>query len=178
VTVYETRFYPESRNRWATYPGTRWVGEVVLPHLRRSYSVSRDKAKNAIVGLSTGGRGAVLIAQRYPELGRVVSLSGTYSLMSLEKGTGEYKIHESIFGDRERFSSRWQVDDCVNPAFKESLAAVTVYLSHGARDRVVPPDQATAMQRFLSSAQAHIDPEGGHDWVFWNAELARALASW
>lgn len=105
-TIYETRFYPESHGAWTPAPGTRWVAEVVLPWLRSHYAVWPDRAHTAVFGYSTGGRGAVLLAEAYPEFAFAGSVSGTYELMTLEPTEGEYKIHEVVYGSREQFKDR------------------------------------------------------------------------
>src|ERR1051325_3799222 len=66
TTIYESSLYPESKRTWSTVPGARWVGEVILPYMRANYAVSNDRAHTAVIGYSTGGRGALLLAETYP----------------------------------------------------------------------------------------------------------------
>lgn len=181
-TVYETRLYPETRGAWGPVPGARWVAEVVLPWARRTYAVSHERSATGILGYSTGGRGAVVIAERWPEFGFVASLSGTYALEKLPATLGESKIHAAVFGDRARFPERWRLDDAVRPDLKDSLAGVTVVLAHGGKDAVVPPGQMEEMRRFLEGTRAvltvHLDPEAGHRWAFWDRAMEWALGRW
>jgi S-formylglutathione hydrolase FrmB len=181
-TVYETQFYPESRIKWGGVPGTRWVGEVLLPHLRRTYRVAGDRAHAAIVGYSTGGRGAVLVAEAYPEFAFVGSLSGTFDLGALRPATGEYRIHAAVFGERtKRFRERWALDDVVTPARLAKLDGVTLYAGHGAADKVVEPGQLGALEKALTGRPVNAvfqrTPGAGHDWAYWNSQFPALFAA-
>ncbi len=183
-TVYESAYYPESRNVWGKVPGSRWVGEVLLPFMRSHYRVSSDRRQTAIVGYSTGGRGALLIAQAYPEIGFAGSLSGTYDLFILPVRSGEYRIHAAVYGPRERFAQRWRSDNVVEPSRIERLEGTRVFASHASNDPVVDADQLAALQRALANradtAQLRFVP-GGHDWAFWQREgahLFESLRTW
>jgi len=185
-TVYETAFYPESKKRWAPIPGTRFVGEVLLPFLRAHLRVASDRAHTAVVGYSTGGRGAVLVAERYPEFAFAGSLSGTFDLLRLDPKDGEYKIHAVIYGPRKRHADRWRLDNGVSPDLLRGLRATALYAAHGLADKVVAPDQLDALRDALAAAALPAElvtvADAGHDWDFWNAQseplfasLARAL---
>lgn len=180
-TVYETQFYPQSTRKWAGVPGTRWVGEVVLPELRKRYAVYADRAHTAVVGYSTGGRGAVLLAEAYPEFAFAGSLSGTFDLMRLDPADGEYKIHAVIYGPRDKFKERWELDNCIAPARLAKLAGTRLYLGHGDKDKVVKPDQLTALADALKAhpeleAEVVSGPGAQHDWEYWNSGWAPMFA--
>lgn len=181
-TVYETRFYKETKNAWGKVPGARWIAEVVLPWARKEYAVSKEKAGTGIVGYSTGGRGAVLIAQRWPEFGFVASASGTYAAERLPVTLGESKIHAAVYGDLARHRDRWRQDDAVRPDLKEALAGAKVVLAHGAKDKVVPPSQLDAMIQFFEGTKTaptiELDGDAAHDWAFWARALESALGDW
>ncbi len=178
-SVYETKFYPESKGAWTTAPGTRWVGEVILPYVRAHYAVSADRAHTAVIGYSTGGRGAVLLAEAYPEFAFAGSLSGTYELMTLEPKEGEYKIHANLYGSREKFKARWQLDNIVEPARLAKLDGVRLFIAHGAKDKGVNPNQLDALRKALEGTKVDVEfvvsPEGGHDWTFWNSQWPRVF---
>jgi S-formylglutathione hydrolase FrmB len=173
-SVFESAFYPETRGRWKKAPGARWVGEVVLPWLRANLEVDASPRETAILGYSTGGRGAFVVAQRYPQFGFVGSVSGTFDLMSLAPRTGEHRIHAAVFGPRRRHAGRWRHEDVIASGLLGRLAGVHVYAAHGDADAVVPAGQLRALEAALASiatasAQLVTVKGGGHDWPLWNA---------
>lgn len=185
VTIYETALYPESTRTWGAIPGTRWVGEVVLPYLRAHYAVAQDRAHTAVIGYSTGGRGAVLLAEAYPEFAFAGSASGTFDLMRLDPKDGEYKIHAVVYGPRDKFKDRWELDNVVAPARLAKLSGTALWIGHSAKDKSVPPDQLDALRDAVKGnaalkAEFVMAPEGGHTWEYWNSQWAAmftALAS-
>ena len=181
-TVYETAFYPESKRAWGVIPGTRWVGEVILPYVRANYAVLSDRAHTAVIGYSTGGRGAVLLAEAYPEFAFAGSASGTFDLMRLDPKDGEYKIHAIIYGPRDKNAARWELDNCITPARLAKLAGTALFIAHSGKDNVVMPNQLDALRDALHS-MPNIKTEfvtptaGGHDWKFWNAQWPAMFTS-
>jgi S-formylglutathione hydrolase FrmB len=187
TTIYETVLYPQSKRTWAAVPGTRWVGEVILPYLRASYAVAGDRAHTAVIGYSTGGRGAVLLAEAYPEFGFAGSASGTFDLMRLDPKEGEYKIHAVVYGPRDKFKDRWELDNCISAARLAKLAGTQLFIAHSSQDKSVLPDQLDALRDALKGntaikAEFVVAPDGGHTWEYWNAQwgamfgaLAKAL---
>lgn len=176
-TVYESAFYPQTRQAWAAIPGARWIGEVVLPRLREQYAVATDRAHTAVIGYSTGGRGALLLAQSYEAVAFAGSLSGTFDLARLAPSDGEYKIHAAVYGPRRQFAERWQLDNVVASERVSRLAGTALFLGHGGRDRVVGQEQLTALvdeleaqERRSAGVQVVRAPEGAHDWAYWNSQ--------
>jgi S-formylglutathione hydrolase FrmB len=182
TTIYETALYPESTRTWGAVPGTRWVGEVILPYVRAHYAVLADRAHTAVIGYSTGGRGAVLLAEAYPEFAFAGSSSGTFDLMRLLPKDGEYKIHAVVYGPRDKFKDRWELDNCTSPARLAKLAGTQLFIAHSAKDKSVPPDQLDALRDALQGnasvpAEFVMSPEGGHTWDYWNSEWGAMFAA-
>lgn len=185
TTVYETSLYPETKRPWATVPGTPWVAEVILPYLRTHYHVRKDRAHTAVIGYSTGGRGAVLLAETYPEFGFAGSVSGTFDLMRLDPRDGEYKIHAAVYGPRNKFKERWDRDNCISAVRLSGLTGSWLYIAHSRKDAVVSFDQLVALQDALHDnttvkAEFVVSQDGGHTWPYWNAQwegMFRALAT-
>jgi S-formylglutathione hydrolase FrmB len=182
VTIYETALYPESTRTWGAIPGTRWVGEVILPYVRAHYAVLADRAHTAVIGYSTGGRGAVLLAEAYPEFAFAGSSSGTFDLMRLSPKDGEYKIHAVVYGPRDKFKDRWELDNCTSPARLAKLAGTQLFIAHSAKDKSVPPDQLDALRDALAGNAAVpaafvMSPEGGHTWDYWNTQWGAMFAA-
>lgn len=182
-SVYESQFYNSTKSeaRWCgfecTIPGSVWVAEVILPYLQENYPVSHNKQRTAIFGLSTGGQGAVLIAQKYPFFNAAVAMSGTFNNMSLAVEGGEYRIHENIYGRRDVHPERWEKDDSI--LLVDQLKEVAVMLIHGGQDNAVPYVQseelAQTMQEKNFKVQLIIDYDFGHQWELWEKYLPTGI---
>jgi len=173
-TIFETRLYPQTRGKWTKAPGARWVGEIILPHLRQHFHVAADKQRTGVIGYSTGGRGATLLPALYPEFAYVGSVSGTYDLMALDPKTGEYRIHQIIYGARDKYPERWERDNTMAPEHLARLAGLHLYVGHGDKDKAVPVEQLRLFEKALTgvalaSSAFVITAGGGHDWALWNA---------
>ncbi|MCX7680301.1 MAG: esterase family protein [Spirochaetes bacterium] len=130
VTLYETKFYPETTRKWNAMPGGKWIGEVLIPFLRLRFGLASDRKYTAIAGISAAARGAVLIAETYPHLfGAVGALSGYYDPTSLSKGSA----HAKVYGDYDKFQDRWNADDNVLEGAK-ALQHIPVFIAHGKDD--------------------------------------------
>jgi enterochelin esterase-like enzyme len=173
TSVYERAFYPETLQAWGPAPGGCWVGEVVLPWARRTLAVDRGRARTAVLGYSGGGRGALVVAARYPEFAFAASLSGTYDLAALDEEAGEYLIHERVFGPRRAFAERWSAEEI--PLAGPGLAATRLWLAHGVADPVVPVaqlDRARALLRRTHPGLVTARVAGaGHTDAFWRSQL-------
>jgi enterochelin esterase-like enzyme len=173
TSVYERAFYPETLQAWGPAPGACWVGEVVLPWARRTLAVDRTRGRTAVLGYSGGGRGALVVAARYPEFGFAASLSGTYELAALDEEAGEYLIHERVFGARRAFAERWSAEEI--PLAGPGLQATRLWLAHGVADPVVPVAQLDRARVLLRRAHPGLVATrvvgAGHTDAFWRAQL-------
>jgi S-formylglutathione hydrolase FrmB len=172
TTVYERSYFPETlgKYRWGAIPGGRWVGEVVLPYARRHYNVSRSRRGTGVFGLSTGGRGAALVAQYQPQaFGAFAALSADYDItLAPEEKTATF-----IYGPHRTFPERWRKDN--SRFLLEQLKHVPALLIHGALDRVCPVTNSRLFARDLRRKGYDVtyveDPALGHDWKLWAGYL-------
>jgi S-formylglutathione hydrolase FrmB len=143
--------------------------------MQTHYGTGTLRAHTAIIGVSTGGRGAVVVAERYPAFSFCAGLSGTYDLSLPKPSEGEYRIHAIVFGSRDAFPDRWKAEDCTNPAYAEALKPVSLYFAHGLDDRVVDENQLESMRHFLAGfhSKNHVMAvyKAEHGWQFWDAQL-------
>lgn len=179
TSVYERAFHPETVRAWGPAPGACWVAEVVLPWARRTLPVAQGRQGTALLGYSTGGRGALVVAARWPAAAFAASLSGTYDLAALDEATGEYRIHEQVFGPRGPFAERWRDEEI--PLGSPALRATEVWLAHGADDPVVPAAQQDAAAAALRPGHpglvARRVARQAHTEGFWRAQLPDAVAA-
>jgi len=175
-TLYESRYYPETTVKWGPMPGGEYVTDVLVKYVRKHFNLADGGGRTGIFGLSTGGRGAILItALNTGMFGACAGLSGDYDPLSMTKD----KLLTSVYGDYNNFQDRWKSDDnCMKLADK--LSDTPVFLSHGDQDGVVPKEQTLVlavrlMQIKKKDATRDIiyKPKkyNSHDWRYWGRML-------
>ncbi len=174
TTLYESKYYPETVLRWASIPGGEYVINVLIKYLKKEYGLATERGMTGIFGISTGGRGAILLAATYPQLfGAAAALSGDYDSASLKRD----RLLISVYGSYDKNRDRWEGE--VNLlARAPGLKNTPVFLGHGGRDAVVPPiqtkmmaDRILELNRKQSGFDLTYQPEkstgAGHDWNYW-----------
>lgn len=198
-TIYETSYYPETTRKWDGIPGGRWVGEVLIGFIRQRFNLATERKRTGIVGISSGARGAVLIAERYPEIfGAVAGLSGYYDALSMTKST----LLSSVYGEHRAFEERWKTEDNIIELAK-NLKDTPVYLAHGMDDNYHNYEQSRFLAvRLLMLRTSHLESIRGsvkdpaalesiaktafpfeltlmrreyHNWPFWNYVTPRMM---
>jgi S-formylglutathione hydrolase FrmB len=181
-SIYETTYYDETTNKWSGMPGGQYFGEILISYLQKTFALAYDRNKTGIMGIGTGGRGAILMAATYPQyFSAAAGLSGDYSPEDMPHN----RLLRSVYGEYRRFPERWKNDD--NPLnMAENLKDVRVFLAHGGRDRRVSPTQTQIMlirlnMLYRSDTINHRPivqnfPSLTHDWIFWRTVLPHAMA--
>lgn len=174
VTLYESQYYPETRMRWSSQPGLRWLLDVFLPEMQ-ARGLLRDGQRNYLLGLSTGGRGVALLSLAKPELWTAAAaLSGDFDQRRMPRD----RLMQAVYGPIEQFPERWAGAD--NPQQRLAEWKTPIYIAHGRGDRVVPFEQserfAAELQRLHPAlAQRFVALEAGHDFAFWSAQVPPVL---
>lgn len=89
--------------------GTSLYPQDMVDELLEKTRRLKGKKTLMLIGLSTGVEGVCkLIASSCLDVRSVVGISGTYDLFSLEKESGEYRIHAKQWGER---SESWKNHD-------------------------------------------------------------------
>lgn len=174
-SVYASRYYPQTRADYRQRLTLTWVTDTLLPELQAK-GYLRPGGANYLLGLSTGARGVVLVAQRTGTLFRAgVALSGDYD-PSLDTTDA---LMRNTYGPYSRFSSRWQGED--SPLANVAKLRVPLLLVHGQQDKVVPWRHSQLLADALRKVQPSLSvkllllPNGAHDWDFWGKQTATAL---
>ncbi len=182
TTLYESKYYPESVNRWASVPGGEFIADILVRFLRKNYGLAGDRERTGIFGISTGGRGALMLAARHPRLfGAAAGLSGDYDASSMKND----RILTLVFGAYEEHRERWE-DEANVLKRAAALKKTPVYLGHGGRDRVVPPSQTTLLADCLKTlaengggyeltVEEAKSAGAGHDWRYWGSLVPEVL---
>lgn len=146
-----------------------------IPHIDKTLSTIATKEGRAVAGLSMGGGGAVVYAQKYPEIfGAAYSTSGLLD-------------HRSCASILSRFGAVWAASVAQNspvsylknatPAAIEKLRSVRWFVECGDDDWIIPTniDFFTEMKRVKVPFEFRIR-DGVHNWVFWRESLPLILA--
>ncbi len=205
-SVYMDSLYPEMRKDYRLHPTRAWLWDSVLQPLQmRGYFTNKGipetpiKTGNGsvlhrdlrlpiptyVMGLSTGGRGAMLLALEHPEAFRgVASLSGDYDPTL----TRNDNLMINCMGKFEDFPSRWKGSN--NISNRIGSLQIPCYVAHGESDKVVSVNQAkslfAAYQQAIKKKGAAgngqaIGPlklsitAGAHDYQFWGEQGLQAL---
>ncbi|MCS7085636.1 MAG: alpha/beta hydrolase-fold protein [Bacteroidia bacterium] len=169
-SIYASQPYPETRRDWRGYPTRKWVTDTLIPKLQK-HGAFLPGAKNAAVGLSTGARGAVLIAQDLPEIfSHVAALSGDYNPAAVPQDN----LMLGFYGPADQFPERRHGRD--NPS--ERPLKAKCFLGHGEADRVVPASETRNFYEKIKSpdVRLHIIPGAGHTYEYWGGQTGAILA--
>lgn len=176
-TLYETRFFPETRMKWNPVPGSEFIKAHLVPELQTRYLILRPGQKNFVTGLSTGGRGVAVIALENPGLFTAgAAFSGDFAQEKMKQES----INIAVFGPYDAHPERWTGPD--NPHARASEWKMPLYLSHGLNDNVVPPEQTQLFAETLKEKhpglliEVRLKSGFGHDYRFWDNELSDAFA--
>ncbi len=183
TTLYESKYFPETVNRWAPQPGGVFISKTLIGFLRKNFGLARERENTGIFGISTGARGALLLAAQHKKLfGAAAGLSGDYDSESIKND----RLLISVYGYYESNRERWEEE--VNIIrLAENLKKTPVFLGHGTRDAVVPPPQTKMLVDRLAQLAADrggyelvVDKEksdgAGHDWKYWGSLVPEVFA--
>jgi dienelactone hydrolase len=174
-SVYATHCFPGTRKDWLKYPTLTWVTDTLIPQLQKEYGMFLKGKKNFIVGLSTGGRGVVLVAVKKPVFTAAAALSGDYDQTQMKNDN----LMKGVYGEYSQNIERWKTID--NPSQQIEKIDCPLYLGHGMNDKVVPPSQTISYYNKLHSLKPqlkvvlHTPANAGHDFLYWNSEVDAVL---
>lgn len=174
-SIYCDSIFPETRKDWLKYPTRSWMKETMIPTIQRSFNLLVEDQSNFVMGLSTGARGAVLLALDLPEIFSACgALSGDFDQTRYTKD----KLYNGYYGSFEANKQRWLNND--NAITSIQQLTVPIYIAHGQKDKIVPIDYS--QQLFIALQEAgneesilNVNPTAGHTYTFWNSEVDAVL---
>ena len=175
-TVYESEYYPETSVKWQPLPGGQWIPKALIPWLRAEFSLCLTKETTGIAGVGFGARGALLAAERNPEMfGFAGGISGTYDAESVP-GSNAFT---NAYGKFKENKERWLTVDNVitlTPSLKDTL----VFMAHGKREHGSPIEYSQIVLIKMSQLRKQnpdkyqykfVVQEWGEEWTIWNKFL-------
>lgn len=175
-SVYLKSYYKQTRKDYAKYPTRTWLIDSAFLPLFESNLV--DTAHPVFVmGLSTGGRGAAILALEYPALfSAAASLSGDFNPL-LQKNDA---LMINSIGSFAQFPKLWTGDN--NMAIRAAEFKVPLYIGHGMADKVSPVRQSLQFVDSLKKknpsllVKTNFPKSAGHNYAYWDSEVNEVLA--
>lgn len=159
TSLYESKFYPETTNRWAEMPGGKFIGEVLINYIRKNFAIGSTRDKTGIFGVANGARGALLVSSKYYDIFSVsTGMSGNYDSLSMTRN----KRLISVYGEFKRFKERWEQDDNIIK-LAVNLKNTSVYLWHGVKDYNIPREHSVMLAMRLKHLQKN---NGGYEIIY------------
>lgn len=167
---YILEIYPQTNPNYIKYPTLTWILEEHIPIFQNELGILLPGQNNFIAGISTGARGASLMAYYKPEIFKAIaSLSGDFNICAMQN---EY-LYYSFLGHYSDFPERWKNEcfayDCKN--FKPAI-----YIAHGQADKTSPVEQSIMMYDSLNNqnpklfVKSNFHPAAGHNYEYWEYE--------
>jgi S-formylglutathione hydrolase FrmB len=172
-SIYSDSIYVETRSDWEKEKTSTWLYDTLIPQIQERYNILKSDQLNFVIGISTGGRGAVKSLISGSELfDGGVSLSGDYDIVNSPNDN----LNRGFYGSIERQDIRWIREDLQLRAFQINAP---ILLIHGNNDKVVPVKHslnlAEALRKSDKRYELIIDSIGGHDYNFWNKYLPKSF---
>jgi S-formylglutathione hydrolase FrmB len=170
-SIYHSTIYKETRADWVKYPTRKWLIDTLFVFLQKKYGLIKKGERNFAIGLSTGARGAVLIALDCPDLFTgIAALSGDYNQVLIPNDN----LCKGYYGSYSKFKNRWKTID--NPFARIREFKTPIYLGHGLKDKVVPSSQSVLFYKELLKQHPSLKmrfstPQKEHNYQFWANEV-------
>ncbi|MCX2837105.1 alpha/beta hydrolase family protein [Salinimicrobium sp. MT39] len=170
--------------------GTDWYGyfnmngwayedyffKELIPHIEKTYRTIPDKKHRAIAGLSMGGGGSVVYAQKHPDM-----FSSVYAMsawLGIEPGGGIQDADEKGKELNRTVLENHAVEFVSNAdaETQKELKDIRWFIDCGDDDFLlsINLDYYRAMQKAEIPSELRVR-DGGHDWEYWHSALYRAL---
>lgn len=161
----------------------KFIGEELVPYIRKVLPVSQHREETFIGGVSMGGFGALLLGAKYSCLfGKIVSLSGAFIISDVAignqgvLGNSNPQYFKDIFGNLETLegSERDPIAEMLRTSKTTFLPSV--FLLCGTEDILFQ-----ANMKVVKVLRKHRIPivwyfrRGSHQWHFWNNVLPYVL---
>ena len=174
----------DTHNIWNGYfnmPGWNYQDfffQEFIPAVEEKYRAGGDKAHRAIMGLSMGGGGSVVYAQRHPEM-----FSSCYAMSAWLDNAGDevwplesekdclYYVANAVHGN-----SALDYIDNADEATLEALRTVQWFIDCGDDDFLF--DLSVALHQKMRDRGVKAEfrvRDGVHNWEYWNQSLRWAL---
>ena len=146
-----------------TVTDMHWLKEAYKHYIFNDFR----NAPVIIAGVSTGAEGAVKFSSVIQNVESIIGMSGTYDFFSLPQSSGEYKIHQRVFGDN---AGVWRDENPVE-ILKRSVR-MKFYLFCESKSMYFSQAQLLKSQRIANIDVVDYLALGkgkSHNWDFWGS---------
>ena len=169
-SIYATHFYPETTPAAKRDKTGKWLTDTFIPAIQKKYGLLKVGGRNFVLGLSTGGRGAVYCSWKLPLVFKAAAtLSGDFDQTKL---TSDF-LMISVYWSYVKHKNRWMQDD--NLFHVTDSIKQPIFIAHGEADRVVPFSQSYTFYEKIKKTNSEVKKDfvanAGHDFKFWGGEL-------
>ncbi|MDR2835455.1 MAG: prolyl oligopeptidase family serine peptidase [Bacteroidales bacterium] len=174
-TNYISSIYPQTHKNLQIYPTLTWIIDTMITNLQNNFSLFLQNQNNFIAGISTGARGATMLAYHLPEIFKAVAtISGEFDITSRP----DYYLYYAYLGQLENFPERWK-KECF--AFDCEHYLVPTYIGHGENDNTAPVQNSLDMYDSLRFYHSDIKfilnivPNASHNYKYWKTETKNII---
>lgn len=170
-SIYATHYYQETTGAARKEKTGQWLTDTFIPAIQLKYNLLMPSSRNFVLGLSTGGRGAVYCAWKLPSLFMAAAtLSGDFDQTMMPNDF----LMTSVYGKYNSHQERWNKDD--NLMYASESIRQPLYIGHGDSDKVVPFNQSKVFYAKVKDTnqktKQHFVLKAGHNFKFWSSEVA------
>jgi S-formylglutathione hydrolase FrmB len=163
----------------------QWIVDELPETVSAMFGIAWARERWYLGGYSMGGYGALRNGLAFPgRFGGVIGLSSaliTRSIASLQPGErtpyAGYGYYRRVFGDLTTLvGSDRDPEALVTGLVARGVSVPRLYLACGTEDFLLEDNRSfrRCLER-LGVAHHAVEPPGGHDFAFWNAQLTPAL---
>jgi S-formylglutathione hydrolase FrmB len=170
-SVYLKEYYPQTRQDYKKYPTRTWLHNDVILFLIQKKIID-EKEPIFALGLSTGARGAAILALEFPQIIKAAAcLSGDYNPL-LQKND---LLMINSLGSFDKYQDFWSADNNIELRVNELITPL--YIGHGKFDKISPILQSQSFIKAIKSKKPnlriteHFAEKMGHDYIYWNSEI-------
>lgn len=170
-SIYQIQSYSQTRSDWQKEKSLTWLNDTLIKKLQSDFEILKTSDQVAVLGISTGGRGAVALVQRNPDLiEEVYALSGDFATTNFPNDN----LYRGYFGELNENIETWTAEDYCKLDYSKN---VNYHLFHAENDRIVPVNHSKLLKEWLGQnncqVQLNLQAKGGHNYTYWNATSLR-----
>lgn len=151
----------------------------LLPFVDSVYRTIPLKSARALLGLSMGGYGSIILAVKYPDsFGIVVALSAAVRDEEIFKALPQKsyeKLYAPVYGaglaGEDRINDQWKKNSpyyLIDSLNAKQYRTIKWYIDCGLNDSLLPASEAfhNLLKSYNIPHEYHVRP-GGHNWSYW-----------